>query len=49
MIYHPHLDRLLDALRAPFLDAVTALAAEQPSPFTLDYWRLNLTATRPLR
>lgn len=49
VIYHPHLDRLPDALRAPFIDELTALAANQASPFTLDYWRLNLTATRPVR
>ena len=49
VIYHPHLDRLPDALRVPFIDEVTALAANQASPFTLDYWRLNLTATRPVR
>lgn len=49
MIYHPHLDRLPGALRAPFIEQVTALAAAQPSPFTLDYWRLNMTGTRPVR
>lgn len=44
VIYHPHLARLPDPLHAPFLDAVTALAARQPTPFTLDYWRLNMAA-----
>lgn len=47
VIYHPHLDRLPDALRAPFIDEVTALAARQSPPFTLDYWRLNLAAVKP--
>lgn len=47
VIYHPHLARLPGQLRGPFIDEVTALAAAQPAPFTLDYWRLNMTATRP--
>lgn len=47
VIYHPHLGRLPEALRAAFIDQVTTLAGEQSPPFTLDYWRLNLTATRP--
>jgi trans-aconitate methyltransferase len=47
VIYHVHLARLPDTLRAPFLDAVTALAAEASPPFTLDYWRLNMTARKP--
>jgi trans-aconitate 2-methyltransferase len=49
VIYHPHLARLPAALRAGFLDAVTARAARHTPPFTLDYWRLNLTARRPER
>ena len=47
VIYHPHMDRLPDSLRARFIDEVTALAAEGDTPFTLDYWRLNMTARRP--
>ncbi len=48
VIYHPHLARLPDALlRARWLDEVTALAAQQDPPFTLDYWRLNLAGRRP--
>ncbi|MCC7126164.1 MAG: methyltransferase domain-containing protein [Acidobacteria bacterium] len=46
VIYHPHLARLPEALRPLFIDAVTALAAAAPEPFTLDYWRLNMRATR---
>ncbi|MGE0042656.1 MAG: trans-aconitate 2-methyltransferase [Vicinamibacterales bacterium] len=47
VIYNPHLARLPDpALRARFIDEVTALAAREPTPFTLDYWRLNLRARR---
>lgn len=44
VIYHPHLAQLPDALHARFLDEVTALAAAADPPFTLDYWRLNMTA-----
>jgi trans-aconitate 2-methyltransferase len=47
VIYHPHLQRLPAALHEPFIDAVTALAAAQATPFTLDYWRLNMQARRP--
>ena len=48
VIYHPHLERLPDAgLRQAFLDRVTDLASREPVPFTLDYWRLNIAATRP--
>lgn len=48
VIYHAHLARLPHgALRARFLDEVTALAAAQDPPFTLDYWRLNLEGRRP--
>jgi trans-aconitate 2-methyltransferase len=48
VIYHPHLDLLPDpALKQAFLDRVTELAAIEPVPFTLDYWRLNMQARRP--
>jgi trans-aconitate methyltransferase len=48
VIYHPHLDRLPDAqLKQTFIDRVTELAAAEPVPFTLDYWRLNLSAKKP--
>ena len=47
VIYHPHLARLPEALRQGVIDEVAALAAVQPDPFTLDYWRLNMAATRP--
>ena len=39
-----HLDRLGDALREPFLDAVMA---QLVTPLVLDYVRLNLVARRP--
>lgn len=48
VIYHPHLARLPDGdLHARWLDEVTALAAAEDPPFTLDYWRLNLAGRRP--
>jgi trans-aconitate 2-methyltransferase len=48
VIYHVHLSRLPEGeLRRQFVDEITALAAEQDPPFTLDYWRLNLEGTRP--
>jgi trans-aconitate methyltransferase len=47
VIFHPHLAQLPDALRGPFIDEVTARAAAEPTPFLLDYWRLNIQATRP--
>ncbi len=48
VIYHPHLELLPDpALKQDFLDRVTALAAAEPVPFTLDYWRLNMQARKP--
>ncbi|MDH4063842.1 MAG: methyltransferase domain-containing protein [Acidobacteriota bacterium] len=48
VVYHPHLSRLPERLRSRFIDEVTARAAAQASPFTLDYWRLNMRATRPM-
>jgi trans-aconitate 2-methyltransferase len=48
VIYHPHLERLPSAeLKQHFIDRVTGLAAGEDRPFTLDYWRLNISARRP--
>ena len=48
VIYHPHLERLPDAgLKQEFIDRVTALSARENPPFTLDYWRLNISAKKP--
>jgi trans-aconitate methyltransferase len=48
VIYHPHLERLPDAgLKRAFIDRVTELSSREPVPFTLDYWRLNMTARKP--
>jgi hypothetical protein len=48
VIYHPHLDRLPHPrLKQDFIDRVTELSAQEETPFTLDYWRLNMNATKP--
>ena len=48
VIYHPHLERLPEvAMKHEFIDRVTELAAKEPVPFTLDYWRLNIQARKP--
>lgn len=47
VIYHAHLAQLPDdTLRQRWLDEVTALAAAEDPPFTLDYWRLNLAGRK---
>jgi SAM-dependent methyltransferase len=47
VIYHVHLSLLPEArLRDAFVDRVTELAAREPVPFTLDYWRLNISARK---
>lgn len=47
VIYHPHLDRLPDAaMKRAFVDRVTELSSREPVPFTLDYWRLNMSAKK---
>ena len=48
VIYHAHLERLPDpGLKQAFIDRVTELSAREDPPFTLDYWRLNISAKRP--
>ena len=48
VIYHPHLERLPDlSLKRAFIDRITELSSQDDPPFTLDYWRLNLSAKRP--
>src|SRR5205085_4837110 len=48
VIFRPHLARLPDGpLRTAFVDGLASLAARDPVPFELDYWRLDLDATRP--
>jgi trans-aconitate 2-methyltransferase len=49
VICRPHLAYLDDAdLREAFIDELTQLAARDDPSFELDYWRLNLSARRPL-
>ena len=42
-----HGTRLPNAERQSLLRDLTVAAAGDPSPFTLDYWRLNIAAKRP--
>ncbi|HXR97575.1 MAG TPA: methyltransferase domain-containing protein [Terriglobales bacterium] len=46
VILEPYLERLPPELQARFLDTITAQAAADDPPLTLDYWRLNLQARR---
>ncbi len=47
VVMRPFLERLPSAeLRARFLDAVVAAATGDNPRWTLDYWRLNITASR---
>jgi trans-aconitate 2-methyltransferase len=49
VVIRAHLDVLPDdADHREFMVKTTALAAEDNPAFTLDYWRLNLAAMRPL-
>jgi trans-aconitate 2-methyltransferase len=43
----PHLSLLPAALHERFIDALAAGAATDSPAFTLDYWRLDMAATRP--
>ena len=48
VVLRTHLDALPDdATRDAFMSDITAMAALDDPAFTLDYWRLNLAATRP--
>jgi trans-aconitate methyltransferase len=48
VIFRPHLARLPDDhVKAAFVDALASQAAADPIPFELDYWRLDVDATRP--
>jgi trans-aconitate 2-methyltransferase len=42
-----HIARLPNDLQPAFLDALADRAADDSPPFTLDYWRLNITARKP--
>ena len=41
-----HLERLPLQLRDRFTQDLTALAARDAQPYTLDYWRLNIDARK---
>ncbi len=48
VIFRLDLQRLPDAqMRERFIDRPVSVAANDESPLTLDYWRLNLSALRP--
>ena len=48
IICRHHLAYLPDrAMQQQFVDELTKLAATDPVPYELDYWRLNMDATRP--
>jgi trans-aconitate 2-methyltransferase len=48
VVLRAHLDAIADgAVRDALMAELTAMAAGDDPPFTLDYWRLNLMATRP--
>lgn len=49
MILHPHLQRLPDHLRDQFVDHLVSESAQDQPPWTLDYWRLNLSGRKPQR
>jgi trans-aconitate 2-methyltransferase len=42
-----HVERLPPVVRPAFLEALTAQAAGDTPAFTLDYWRLNISASKP--
>ena len=48
VILGPHLERLPEEFQDRFLDPLVAEAARDNPPFTLDYWRLNIRARKPL-
>jgi trans-aconitate 2-methyltransferase len=48
VILHRHLERIPDAeLREGFVEELTRQAAADDPPYSLDYWRLNLSADVP--
>jgi trans-aconitate methyltransferase len=48
VIFGEHLARLPEEKRAGFIAILTEDAAAEEPPFVLDYWRLNMRATRPI-
>lgn len=48
VIFGEHLAHLPETKRAPFIEQLVEGAALEDPPFMLDYWRLNMRASRPL-
>jgi ubiquinone/menaquinone biosynthesis C-methylase UbiE len=49
VIFHRHLDRIsIHGLRERFLDELTQQSAKDDPPLVADYWRLNMSARRPV-
>lgn len=47
VIFHHFLERLPDAaMRSDFIERLVAAGAQDNPPFSIDYWRLNISATR---
>jgi trans-aconitate 2-methyltransferase len=44
----PHLEALPENLHQTFVELITEQAAADPEPFVLDYWRLNIAASKPV-
>lgn len=47
VVFRLHLARLPVELRESFLDEIVKRVLQTPERFTLDYWRLNMHATKP--
>lgn len=48
VVLRPYLSRIsTDTLRTRFLEALVSKASTDDPPFTLDYWRLNISAKAP--
>jgi ubiquinone/menaquinone biosynthesis C-methylase UbiE len=47
VVFGTHAERLPEHLRPAFLDALAAPGATDDPPFSMDYWRLNISARRP--
>ncbi|HEY2852587.1 MAG TPA: methyltransferase domain-containing protein [Gemmatimonadaceae bacterium] len=45
VVMRPYILPLPDDLQGRFLDSIVGQAAKDDPPFTLDYWRLNISAT----
>jgi hypothetical protein len=49
VVFGAHLERLpSDTLKRQFITTLADQSAADAQPFTLDYWRLNMRARRPV-